>query len=1126
MPLTSVFHSFIEYFDQKSDFSNWATFWVFPDAYDSYMQATDNKASFSKIPEFTSIEISPSNIKLPINYKNYIIDVKTNPSNSNSGQFLQWKTDNETVASVSSNYIRPKSTGTTQALYYHRFFPEQKATCDISIGDKLSSLSMQNNTISIDKGETDSLVVGSNLDNEYVKNNMLYWSSSNNDIVTVSSNGVITGKHSGNAYITCKFKSDLSISDTCTVNVECDVDKVDITMLSVTVEKGKTCSLTCITTPETKFTENIMWTSDDTSIATVSKYGVVTGVGYGSTYIRCNYDGIVSDSCKVTVYNAGLVYVGNIYYRLNTDLTAEVTNSGDSPRSKDSEGLEYAGTVNIPSAVTYDGVTYTVKSIRPYAFYNMRDLQAIVVPSTVETIDTLACAYSKKLAKVMFLNQEENLKTINDKAFYECSRLNDVTLPNSTLRIDKEAFRHCTSLSKISLGKSLNFINEYAFADCPVLDNLKFPETLKSIQTAAFTNDVALSSITFPAGLQGIGAAAFSNCTALKHTTFETYNSTLTVGMGAFNNCTAMEKVNIAHLDSWAHINFSDETANPTSQAHHIFMDGAEIIDAYLPTSTKYINNNVFTGCTSLRSISIPSTVEYVNDNILYGCTALERVTCHRQTPPPFLGTDNPEKMNNVFEKATLYVLDTAADSYRDNGWWKRFTNIVGKSSLAQLVLTPQTLTIKVGETYKLRAAMVDESSNLDASGSVLWSSSDKSIATVKSDGTVTGIGIGTVTITCKNPIDNTMVSTCALTVVSDGLVKQITLDKTTLTLNSGDASQLKATVSPETALDKSVRWSSSDLSVATVNSEGVVIAIGSGTATITCEAHDGGGAKTTCLVTTTNTTGKQLFNPYTDFRQTRDLKMMFDVTVYGRYYFANNWEELSPYVTAMYVNGVEVTPTQYMDLYPGAYWVVYRTKDMEELPMAALLNLNGEEVDEVKDSKYGKLTELHLPGKLTSIGGFNGYGCWYCSDVYVYGRTNGISTGLYVFNTSSANPTGQEACGRYVDGNMKSLHVCGDEPEALGSFLQNLTGNGYTVKRDLTYKDPSSETDDPFQPDGLYADMNLDGVVNVTDVVALINYISTNDATNIDLRWVDMNEDGVVNVTDVVFLINYISSK
>ena len=55
---------------------------------------------------------------------------------------------------------------------------------------------------------------------------------------------------------------------------------------------------------------------------------------------------------------------------------------------------------------------------------------------------------------------------------------------------------------------------------------------------------------------------------------------------------------------------------------------------------------------------------------------------------------------------------------------------------------------------------------------------------------------------------------------------------------------------------------------------------------------------------------------------------------------------------------------------------------------------------------------------------------------------------------------------------------------------------------------------------------MNKDGVVDVTDVVALINYIATNDASNIDLKWVDMNSDGIVDITDVVFLTNYISKN
>ena len=62
--------------------------------------------------------------------------------------------------------------------------------------------------------------------------------------------------------------------------------------------------------------------------------------------------------------------------------------------------------------------------------------------------------------------------------------------------------------------------------------------------------------------------------------------------------------------------------------------------------------------------------------------------------------------------------------------------------------------------------------------------------------------------------------------------------------------------------------------------------------------------------------------------------------------------------------------------------------------------------------------------------------------------------------------------------------------------------------------------------PNDLYADMNKDGIVNTTDVVALVNYIATNDASNIDLKWVDMNEDGIVNTTDAVFLTNYIAKN
>lgn len=87
-----------------------------------------------------------------------------------------------------------------------------------------------------------------------------------------------------------------------------------------------------------------------------------------------------------------------------------------------------------------------------------------------------------------------------------------------------------------------------------------------------------------------------------------------------------------------------------------------------------------------------------------------------------------------------------------------------------------------------------------------------------------------------------------------------------------------------------------------------------------------------------------------------------------------------------------------------------------------------------------------------------------------------------------------------------------------------DVTIKAMAVASDMYESDVAEFT---YKSSGLfYADMNRDGVVNVTDVVSLINYISTNDASNIDLKWVDMNVDGTVNVTDVVYLINYISIK
>ena len=76
--------------------------------------------------------------------------------------------------------------------------------------------------------------------------------------------------------------------------------------------------------------------------------------------------------------------------------------------------------------------------------------------------------------------------------------------------------------------------------------------------------------------------------------------------------------------------------------------------------------------------------------------------------------------------------------------------------------------------------------------------------------------------------------------------VESVTLDKTSLSLTEGESATLTATVNPSNATDKTVSWSSSNTSVATVDSNGKVTAVKAGTATITAKA---GGKSATCSV-------------------------------------------------------------------------------------------------------------------------------------------------------------------------------------------------------------------------------------------------------------------------------------
>ena len=155
-----------------------------------------------------------------------------------------------------------------------------------------------------------------------------------------------------------------------------------------------------------------------------------------------------------------------------------------------------------------------------------------------------------------------------------------------------------------------------------------------------------------------------------------------------------------------------------------------------------------------------------------------------------------------------------------------------------ELTIEPKSFHLFIDESAKLKVIFKPT----DATDpSVKWSTSEPKIAKVEQDGTVTGLAVGSATITAE--VDKVK-ATCTVN-VKPTLVEKVTLNETEITITEEETAQLKATVQPENATDKTIAWSSDHPEIAEVK-DGTVTAKGAGTAIITAEAQ---GAKATCKV-------------------------------------------------------------------------------------------------------------------------------------------------------------------------------------------------------------------------------------------------------------------------------------
>jgi hypothetical protein len=116
-------------------------------------------------------------------------------------------------------------------------------------------------------------------------------------------------------------------------------------------------------------------------------------------------------------------------------------------------------------------------------------------------------------------------------------------LPASGLKtIGEAAFYGCTSLKEITIPEGIYTIWEYTFKNCTALSKIKLPKTLIKIDQGAFENCTALTYVYFPTNLEIMGAWSFKGCTALEEVDM-TWADVTEIRAGAFKNCSSLTTI-------------------------------------------------------------------------------------------------------------------------------------------------------------------------------------------------------------------------------------------------------------------------------------------------------------------------------------------------------------------------------------------------------------------------------------------------------------------------------------------------------------------------------------------------------------------------------------------------------
>ena len=420
-------------------------------------------------------------------------------------------------------------------------------------------------------------------------------------------------------------------------------------------------SVTSVTLPKTVRVIAEHAFRDCTALKSITLEDTVTTLSnnafYNCTSLESVHIKTFEQWCNLSIdgyYANPLYYAKNLY--VNGELVTELT----IPESvKAIKPYAFAGG-NFTKVIMHDAIT----SIGKNAFFECKFLTSALIPQSAKTIGDYAFSSCESLVEVgtipslsigIFKNctslesavLSEKVTSIPERAFSGCTNLSDIAVPDSVTSIGQYAFYGCTSFKNIVLPDGITSIGEGIFQNCSGLLTVKLPEGIATITRYMFNGCTSIKEITIPntvtlisenafAGCKGlvtvvmqdnvgrIANYAFSGCSALENVTFSA--ALTSIGNSAFQDTTSIENVYISDVGRWCGIYYADTTAPPLRYGANLYVNNELVTDLVIPEGTTYISKYAFSGCKSIKSVTIPGSIETIDTYTFKGCPNLETI--------------------------------------------------------------------------------------------------------------------------------------------------------------------------------------------------------------------------------------------------------------------------------------------------------------------------------------------------------------------------------------------------------------------------------------------------------------------------------------------------------------------